>query len=156
VHLIDAGFQIVFSTTNYYEGAEAFVEILVEQGLITKYHQAQIISSGSLIDWKNQSIIHFNIGADKSVGVSKALKIPLEKLPSLTDSAYGDDPLGNDVGILSLAAKAFVIANQKNFEVLIPVYLYNSYFMGKYSRKLLLTLLRSPDKTFNFQKPIAA
>ncbi len=81
---IDAGFQIVFSTTNYYEGAEAFLETLVEHGSITDHHQAQIILSGSLVDWKTWSITHFNMGSDKNVGASKALKIPLEELSSLT------------------------------------------------------------------------
>ena len=117
---IDAGFRIVFSTTNYGEGAEAFLEILVEHGLVTEHHQDKIIPSGSIIDWSTRSITHFNMGEDKNVGVSKALKIPIDELSSQTNSAYGDDPEGNDVGILSLSAKAFVIVNKKNSEVPIP------------------------------------
>ncbi len=117
---IDAGFQIVFSTTNYCEGAEAFLEILFEHGLGTNYHHNQIIPSGSIVDWETCSITHFNMGEDKNVGISLALKIPLEELSSHTDSAYGDDPERNDIGILSLSAKAFVIANKKNSEVLLP------------------------------------
>ena len=117
---LDAGFQIVFSTTNYCEGAEAFLEILVEHGLVKDYHQDQIITSGSIVDWETCTITHFNMGEDKNVGISLALKIPLQELSSHTDSAYGDDPKGNDVGILSLSAKAFVIANQKNLELLLP------------------------------------
>ena len=117
---IDAGFQIVFSTTTYYEGAEAFLEILVEHGLITEERQAHITLSGSIVDWSTRSITHFNMGKNKNIGIAKALKISLEELSSLTDSAYGDDPEGNDLGILSLTAKAFVIANQKNLQVLIP------------------------------------
>ena len=117
---LDAGFQIVFSTTNYYEGAEAFLEILVEHGLIKDFSQDQIIASGSIVNWETKSITHFNMGSDKNVGVSKTLKIPLEELSFHTDSAYGDDPKGNDVGILSLTAKAFVIANKKNSVVHIP------------------------------------
>ena len=117
---IEAGFQIIFATTNYIEGAEAFLEILVEHGLVRTSHQAQIITSGSIVNWSKCSITHFNMGEDKKVGVSKALAIPLEELSSQTDSAYGDDPKGNDRGILSLSTKSFVIANQKNSEVSIP------------------------------------
>ena len=117
---IDAGFQVVLSTTNYCEGAEAFLEILVEYGLVKDYHQDQIMVSGSIVDWETWVITHFNMGEDKNVGISNTLKIPVEELSSHTDSAYGDDPQGNDVGILSLSATAFVIANQKNSEVLLP------------------------------------
>lgn len=117
---IDAGFLIVFSTTNYHEGAEAFLEQLVEHQLIRDSDRDKIICSGSVIDWKSRSIVHFNMGHDKTVGISNALQIPIDELPSYVDSAYGDDPLGNDAGILSLSEKSFVIANPKNSEVYLP------------------------------------
>ncbi len=114
---IEANFAVIFSTTNYGEGAEAFLEILVEEGLIKEHHQDKIIVSGSIINWKTPSITHFNMGKDKNVGLSKALEISLNQLSHYTDSAYGDDPQGNDIGILSLSTKAFVILNQKNSQV---------------------------------------
>ncbi|NEQ82780.1 MAG: hypothetical protein F6K26_21815 [Moorea sp. SIO2I5] len=117
---IDANFQIVFSTTNYREGAEAFVEILVESALLKDYHQEQIITSGTIVDWQMGAVTHFNMGEDKNIGISKALNIPIDQLSNQTNAVYGDDPKGNDVGILSLSSKAFVIANPKNSEVPIP------------------------------------
>lgn len=117
---IEAGFQIVFSTTNYCEGAEAFLEMLLEHNLIRDHHQNRIISSGSIIDWKMRSIVHFNMGKDKILGVSEVLNIPVDQLSSYTHSVYGDDPEGNDAGILSLSKKSFVIANRKNAEVHLP------------------------------------
>ncbi len=117
---IDAGFLIVFSTTNYHEGAEAFLEQLIEHQLIRDAHRDKIICSGSVIDWKSRSIVHFNMGNGKGVGISNALQIPIDELPNHVDSAYGDDPLGNDAGILSLSEKSFVIANPKNSEVHLP------------------------------------
>ncbi|NEQ87765.1 MAG: hypothetical protein F6K26_49630, partial [Moorea sp. SIO2I5] len=93
----------------------------VESGLLKDYHQEQIITSGTIVDWQMGSVTHFNMGEDKNVGVSKALNIPIDQLSNRTNAVYGDDPKGNDVGILSLSSKAFVIANPKNSEVPIPV-----------------------------------
>lgn len=117
---IDAGFQVVFSTTNYWEGAEAFLEILAERNLVKDSHKDKIFCSGSMIDWKIRSIIHFNMGKDKVIGISNVLKIPIDELSNYTNSAYGDDPKGNDAGILSLSAKAFVIASKKNAGIYLP------------------------------------
>ncbi|WP_416675690.1 hypothetical protein [Egbenema bharatensis] len=117
---IEAGFQVVFSTTNYHEGAEAVLEILVEHHLMKAHYIDRIICSGSMIDWKTRSILHFNMAEDKIAGISRILSIPIAELPKHTDSAYGDDPAGNDSGILSLGKRAFVIANPKNLEVALP------------------------------------
>ncbi|GGA23915.1 hypothetical protein [Okeania sp. KiyG1] len=117
---IDTGFQIVLSTTNYNEGAEAFLEELVNHNLLSTEHQSKIFVSGSIINWETQSLLHFNMGQDKIVGISKALGIQINDLSSYVESAYGDDPQGNDAGILSVANRPFVIANKKNLEVSIP------------------------------------
>lgn len=117
---IDTGFEIVLSTTNYYEGAEAFVEELVNHNLVSTQHQSKIFVSGSIINWETRSILHFNMGKDKIVGISKTLGIPINELYRYADSAYGDDPKGNDAGILSLVNRPFVIANKKNLDVSIP------------------------------------
>ncbi len=60
------------------------------------------------------------MGKSKITGFSKALRIPIDELSSYTDSVSGDDPQGNDSGILSLSDNAFVIANTKNSEIPIP------------------------------------
>jgi phosphoserine phosphatase len=117
---IEAGFQIVFSTTNYCEGAEAFLEILVERRLVQDDFQDRIRTSGSIVDWMGRSLIHFNMGKDKVVGICNRLAIPIDQLANFTDSAYGDDPEGNDQGILSFAPRSFVIANPKNLEANLP------------------------------------
>ena len=60
------------------------------------------------------------MGKEKIVGISKTLGIRINELYQCADSAYGDDPKGNDAGILSLANRPFVIANKNNLEVSIP------------------------------------
>jgi hypothetical protein len=60
------------------------------------------------------------MGKDKIVGISKTLGIPINELYRYADSALGDDPKGNDAGILSLVNRPFVIANKKNLDVSIP------------------------------------
>jgi len=117
---IDAGLRIVFSTTNYCEAAEAFLNRLVAQGLLKERDRDKIICSGSIFDWERRSIAHFNMGKGKIAGLSKTLRIPVDELSNYTDSVYGDDPQGNDSGILSLSDRAFVIANPQNSEIPLP------------------------------------
>ena len=99
---IDAGLRIVFSTTNYCEAAEAFLNRLFAQGLLKERHQDKIICSGSIFDWERRLIAHLNMGKGKIAGLSKTLRIPVDELSNYTDSVYGDDPQGNDSGIIQL------------------------------------------------------
>lgn len=114
------GFHVVFSTTNYSEAGLGFLDALVEFNLIGKNNSNNILVSGSRINWKNKTIIYFNMGECKIKDISEHLNLTEQELMERVDSSYGDDPEGNDSAILNLSLKGFVITNEKNKSCLLP------------------------------------
>lgn len=117
---IAKGFYVIFSTTNYYEAGLGFLDALAECNLIGKINIDSVWVSGSRIDWKNKKIIHFNMGDCKIKDISEHLNLTEQELIDRIDSAYGDDPEGNDSAILNLSLRGFVIKNDKNKICLLP------------------------------------
>lgn len=117
---LDQGYQIVFSTTNYHNSLEGFLDALIEANLVSLPKSQNIYLSGSKIDWVNKKILHFNMAQDKIKGICDLFSLKKESLAGQIDSCYGDDPLGNDQGILELTKKAFVIKNKKNGSLILP------------------------------------
>ena len=81
-----------------------------------------MVVAGSQVDWEKREVVHFNMHTGKVAGVRMALqeKLGLERLPArlslqrATDNVFGDDPLGNDYGILNLSKRAWVVNTEKN------------------------------------------
>lgn len=120
---LNEGYEIAFSTTNYREGAAGFLEVLNECSLMDKTSESQINISGTEINWSNKSVIHFNMAEDKVKGLCTTLGINQQTLFHRVDSCYGDDPEGNDRGILNITSNAFVIENEKNKDCLLPLHM---------------------------------
>jgi hypothetical protein len=68
------------------------------------------------------TIEDFNLGNDKVAGICRSLNCDRAALINLVDACYGDDPLGNDKGILDLR-RAFVIRNDNNQNCPLPTHL---------------------------------
>lgn len=77
---IHDGHRAVFATTNYHEGAVGFLNALLAKGCIRDTELEKIFVSGSRIDWNSKSVIHFNMGRNKVIGLVDALGISEEAL----------------------------------------------------------------------------
>lgn len=108
------GLTVVFATTSYMEAGLAVLEVLAKSGLITEAMRKAIPVSGTEVNWDNRKIVHFNMSEGKIQGVAKVLKTEISTVKENILYAYGDDPLGNDSGILSAAANGFIINTSKN------------------------------------------
>jgi hypothetical protein len=117
---IRSGVGAVFSTTNYHEGAVGFLHALWQKGWIQEAELEKICLSGSRIDWSSRIVVHFNMGSNKVVGLADALRIGEEALKARISFVFGDDPLGNDRGLLEIAPYAYVIKNGKNRHLDLP------------------------------------
>lgn len=108
------GFKIVFATTSYYEAGLAFLDSLAEKSIISQELAQSVTVSGTEVDWLKRKIVHFNMGDGKLEGVSRKLDSTTEKVSGMIQFAYGDDPAGNDSGIISVASYGFIIQTKKN------------------------------------------
>lgn len=120
---IRSGVGAVFSTTNYHEGAVGFLHALWEKGWIQQAELEKICLSGSRIDWNSRIVIHFNMSSNKVNGLMDALGMDEEALKARTSFVFGDDPLGNDRGLLEISPYAYVIQNEKNRHLDLPNHL---------------------------------
>ena len=110
----------VFSTTNYHEGAVGFLLALHLRGWIDEAELKTIVVSGSKIDWSSRSVVHFNMGHNKVMGLLDALGISEAAVKARIDYAFGDDPLGNDQELLAIAPHPYVIRNEKHSDLNLP------------------------------------
>jgi hypothetical protein len=117
---IRSGAKAVLSTTNYQEGAVGFLNALREKGWIEQAELEHISLSGSRIDWNSRVVTHFNMGSSKVIGLMDALGIDEEILKAKIGFVFGDDPLGNDRGLLEISPRAYVIRNEKNCHLDLP------------------------------------
>lgn len=99
-----SGWEIVFSTGSYFDGACGFLDGLVDGGLLSKAEAGRIEIRGVTVDWEHSTVLFMNVGSNKA-----ATGKDLQKYVSI--KVYGDDPFGNDKGLFSLttADKRFVI-----------------------------------------------
>lgn len=117
---IRSGIGAVFSTTNYHEGAVGFLDALRQKDWIQQAELEKICLSGSRIDWSSRLVTHFNMGSNKVIGLEDALRIGEEALKARISFVFGDDPLGNDRGLLEIAPDAYVIKNETNRHLDLP------------------------------------
>src|SRR5262245_35669039 len=115
-----AGSGAIFSTTNYHEGAFAFLRALHLRGWISQTELNSIVVSGSKIDWSTRTVIHFNMGSNKVVGLMEALGISVETVKARIGCVFGDDPLGSDRELLEIARYPYVIKNEKHRALTLP------------------------------------
>lgn len=113
---------VVFSSTNYAEGAQAFYDVLFENQIIDAKYREFTKASGTVIDWMTREIAHFNMDHGKVEALGKLFGQSRVTLRQRTVRAFGDDPRGNDRGILELAQNSFVIATNKNRNLVLPNY----------------------------------
>lgn len=113
----DEGFQIVFATTSYKEAGLSLVKALKDKELLSKELCESIIVSGTEVDWTLRKILHFNMSEGKLEGIAKTLGLPTQRVQDSIEYAYGDDPLGNDSGILKAATNGFIIHTKKNASI---------------------------------------
>ena len=114
------GRTAVLSTTNYHEGAVGFLLALNLRGWIDEAELKTIVVSGSKIDWSSRSLVHFNMGRNKVMGLLDALGISEAAVKARIDYAFGDDPLGNDQELLAIAPHPYVIRNEKHSDLNLP------------------------------------
>jgi len=114
------GRTAVLSTTNYHEGAVGFLLALHLRGWIDEAELKTIVVSGSKIDWSSRSLVHFNMGRNKVMGLLDALGISEAAVKARIDYAFGDDPLGNDQELLAIAPYPYVIRNEKHSDLNLP------------------------------------
>ncbi len=112
--IINRGIKIIFSTTNYQEGALGFIDSLIKHQLISQQDAEIITITGSQINWQTQSIDHFNMAEGKVFGIINTLKISESDLVENTQGVYIDDPTGNDKALIDLTKNVYVIINEKN------------------------------------------
>jgi hypothetical protein len=93
---------------------------LWQKGWIEEAELEKIRLSGSRIDWSSRTVVHFNMGSNKVVGLADALRIGEQALKAGISFVFGDDPLGNDRGLLEIASYAYVIKNEKNRHLDLP------------------------------------
>ena len=117
---LSAGIGAVFSTTNYHEGAVGFLLALHHRGWINQPELKSIVVSGSRIDWSSRTVVHFNMGRNKVIGLMDALGISEEAVKTKIAYAFGDDPLGSDRELLETAPHPYVIENEKNRNLSLP------------------------------------
>ena len=117
---VRAGSGAVFSTTNYHEGAVGFLFALHLRGWISQTELKSIVVSGSRIDWSSRTVVHFNMGRNKVIGLVDALGISEEVVKAKIDYAFGDDPSGSDRELLEIASYPYVIKNEKNRHLYLP------------------------------------
>ena len=117
---LSAGIGAVFSTTNYHEGAVGFLLALHHRGWINQTELKRIVVSGSRIDWSSRTVVHFNMGRNKVIGLMDALGISEEAVKTKIAYAFGDDPLGSDRELLETAPHPYVIENEKNRNLNLP------------------------------------
>ncbi len=117
---VRAGRGAVLSTTNYHLGAVGFLLALQRKGWIGDAELKSIVVSGSTIDWNAKSVVHFNMGPNKVIGLADALKITEAEVKAKIDYAFGDDPLGNDQELLAIAPYPYVIRNEKHHHLNLP------------------------------------
>lgn len=117
---IAAGVTPIFATANYVEGAISFVAALVEQGFLAASEAKKIVLSGTDIDWATRDIRHFNMAEKKIEGICQQLQLSRSELTQKVLRSFGDDPLGNDRGILQIADIGYVIQNPKNAWIELP------------------------------------
>ena len=98
------GESVHFSTANYIDAAHGFLDALVELKLISANEARAITVDGSVIDLINNKpvVTHINVAENKSNKITHAKR------------AYGDDPLGNDRGLASIADLFLLIDTPKN------------------------------------------
>ena len=111
------GLQIVFSTASYNETGQSLVDVLSENGLLDEGLCKSIIVIGTHVDWPTRQLQHFNMSDGKLNGISRRFKLQPEEVRSKILFAYGDDPLGNDSGILRAAINGFVVHTLKNANI---------------------------------------
>jgi len=117
---VRAGSGAVFSTTNYHEGAVGFLLALHRSGWISRTEMKKIVVSGSRIDWRSRTVVHFNMGRNKVIGLADDLGISAEAVRAKIDCAFGDDPLGSDRELLEIAAYPHVIKNENHRHLNLP------------------------------------
>jgi hypothetical protein len=105
---------------DYHEGAVGFLHALWQKGWIQQAELEKICLSGSRIDWSSRTVIHFNMGSNKVIGLVDALRIGEAALKARISLVFVDDPLGNDRGLLEIAPYAYVIKNEKNRHLNLP------------------------------------
>ncbi|CAB9526056.1 Apoptosis-inducing factor 2 [Seminavis robusta] len=120
---LQEGVTPVLATTNYIEGARAFLEALVRAKWLTQAEADRFVCSGTVVDWKNRTLLHFNINMGKAKGVSEATGISdMEAIHQAVENVFGDDPMGNDYGILTMTNHhAWVVNTQKNATKALPL-----------------------------------
>ena len=111
---INLGIQIIFSTTNYQEGALGFLDSIIKYKLISQQDAEKITITGTQINWQTKSIHHFNMAEGKVLGIVNTLKISESELSQNTQAVYIDDPMGNDQALINLTNSVYVIVNEKN------------------------------------------
>jgi hypothetical protein len=117
---VRAGSKAVFSTTNYHEGAVEFLRALHRRGWISQTELKSIVVSGSRIDWRSRTVVHFNMGRNKVRGLADSLGISEEAVKAKIDYAFADDPLGSDRELLEIAPYPHVIKNEKHRHLNLP------------------------------------
>ena len=117
---VSAGSGAIFSTTNYHQGAVGFLLALHQRGWISQTELTSIVVSGSRIDWSSRTVVHFNMGRNKVIGLVDALGISEAAVKARVDYAFGDDPLGSDRELLAIAAYPYVIENEKHRHLNLP------------------------------------
>ena len=115
-----AGIGAVLATTNYHEGAVGFLRALHRRSCISQSELKRIVVSGSRIDWSSRTVVHFNMGRNKVIGLMDALGISEEAMKTKIAYAFGDDPLGSDRELLDTAPHPYVIKNDNNRHVNLP------------------------------------
>ncbi len=111
---LDNGNRIVFATTSYKEAGEALVDVLKMKKVIS--NEVSIDVTGTEVNWSQKKLDHFNMGDGKLEGVSRVLGMGLSQVKESIEESFGDDPSGNDSGILKYGKKAFIISTKKNQE----------------------------------------
>jgi hypothetical protein len=90
------------------------LSFLVDSNFIT-VDQASLISiTGTRIDWNMRHVAHFNMSEGKILGTAEILSLSRSEVINIVETAYGDDPEGNDSAILGHAKRAFIVKTQKN------------------------------------------
>jgi hypothetical protein len=115
-----AGNGAVFSTTNYHEGAVGFLLALQRRGWIDQTELKSVNISGSRIDWSSGTVVHFNMGGNKVIGLADAFGISEATVRAKINCTFGDDPFGNDRELLEIAPHPYVIRNEKHRDLKLP------------------------------------
>ena len=116
---LSAGIGAVLSTTNYHEGAVGFLLALHHRGWINQPELKSIVVSGSTIDWSSRTVVHFNMGRNKVIGLMDALGIGAESVKTKIAYAFGDHPWAA-TRVVGGSPHPYVIKNENNRYLNLP------------------------------------